>query len=138
MAKLESEGNSLTVECLKKDASEMEFIIKVKSYGMEASFPLVATKENFEKYLAQIQNINETQAGMAELIQLFEDKRIAFEGDGWLSYEFDKAVGIGRVIVSGYNSAFKNKGNDYKFRFIAAHTALVEFLWELYEMNNFN
>jgi hypothetical protein len=53
MAKLESEDNSLTVECVKKDASEMEFIIKVKSYGIEASFPLVATVENFEKFLGK-------------------------------------------------------------------------------------
>jgi hypothetical protein len=139
MAKLESEGNSLTVECLKKDASEMEFIIKVKSYGTEASFPLVATRENFEAFLAQLQLINEKQAMIlvrAKLIQLFEDKGISFEGDGWLSYDSDKDVGTGRVIVSGYNSAFKNKGNDYKFRFIVGHTALVEFLWELYEMNN--
>jgi len=134
MAKLESEDNSLIVECVKKDASELELLVKVKSYGMEASFPLVATMENFEKFLVQIQNINETQSGTAELIQLFEDKKIAFAGDGWLSYKFDERVGIGRVIVSGYNSAFKNKGNDYKFQFIAPHTALVGFMWELSEM----
>jgi|WetSurMetagenome_2_1015567.scaffolds.fasta_scaffold00348_2 hypothetical protein len=136
MAKLESENNSLIVECVKKDASEMEFIIKVKSYGTEASFPLVATRENFEKFLTQIQLINEAQAVMlvrAELTQLFEDKRIAFEGDGWLSVV--DGVGVGRVIVSGHNSAYKNKGNDYRFQFIAGHTALVEFLWELSEFN---
>jgi hypothetical protein len=137
MAKLESEDNSLTVECVKKDASEMEFIIKVKSYGIEASFPLVATVENFEKFLTQIQLINEKQAVIlirAELIQLFEDKRITLAGDGWLSYDADKDIGTGRVIVSGYNSAFKNKGNDYRFQFIAGHTALVEFIWGLSEM----
>jgi hypothetical protein len=137
MAKLESENNSLIFECVKKDASEMEFIIKVKSYDMEASFPLVATVENFETFLTQLQLINEKQAMIlvrAELIQLFEDKRISFEGDGWLSYDSDKDVGIGRVIVSGYNSAFKNKGNDYRFQFIAGHTALVKFIWELSAM----
>lgn len=132
MAKLESENNSLIVECVKKDASQLDLIVKVRSYGMEASFPLVATMENFEKFLTHIQMINETQAGMAELIQLFEDKRIAFEGDGWLSVVDD--VGVGRVIVSGYNSAYKNKGNDYRFQFIAGHTALVAFLWELNAM----
>jgi hypothetical protein len=137
MAKLESEDNSLIIECVKKDASEMEFIIKVKSYGTEASFPLVASVENFEQFLSQIQLINEKQAMVlvrAELTQLFEDKRITLEGDGWLSYDSDKDVGTGRVIVSGNNSAFKNKGNDYRFQFIAGHTALVEFLWELSEM----
>jgi hypothetical protein len=139
MAKLESENNSLIVECVKKDASEMEFIIKVKSYGMEASFPLVATVENFETFLTQIQLINEKKAMIlvrTELIQLFEDKGISFEGDGWLSYDAVKDVGIGRVIVSGHNSAFKNKGNDYRFQFIVGHTVLVEFLWELSEMRS--
>jgi hypothetical protein len=137
MAKVESENNSLIVECVKKDASEMEFIIKVKSYGIEASFPLVATVENFEKFLTQLKLIHEKQAVIlvqAELIQLFENIGITFEGDGWLSYDHDKGVGTGRVIVAGYNSAFKNKGNDYRFRFIAGHTALVKFIWELCEM----
>jgi hypothetical protein len=137
MAKVESENNSLIFECVKKDASEMEFIIKVKSYGMEASFPLVATVENFETFLTQIQLINEKQAMIlvrAELIHVFGDKKITFEGDGWLSYDAVKDVGIGRVIVSGYNSAFTNEGNDYRFQFIIGHTVLVEFLWELSEM----
>jgi|GEM_PF-4714336 len=137
MAKLEAENNSLTVECVKKDASQMEFIIKVKSYGMEASFPLVATMDNFEEFLARIQLINEKQAMIlvrAELLHVFGDKRITFEGDGWLSYDAVKDAGIGRVIVSGNNSAFTNEGNDYKFQFIVGHTALVEFLWELSEM----
>jgi hypothetical protein len=137
MAKVESEDNSLIIECVKKDASEMEFLIKVKSYGTEASFPLVATVENFEKFLTQLSVINDKQAMIlvqAELIQLFENKGITFEGDGWLSYDHDKAAGTGRVIVAGYNSAFQNKGNDYRFRFIAGHTALVKFIWELHEM----
>jgi hypothetical protein len=132
MAKIESEGNKLVVECAKKDASQLELVVHVRSYGMEAGFQMVATMENFEKFLTQIQRINETQAGMAELTQLFEDKRIAFEGDGWLSMV--DGEGVGRIIVSGHNYAHRNKGNEYKFQFIAGHTALVEFLWELSEM----
>jgi hypothetical protein len=138
MAKLESEeGNSLTLECVKKDASEMEFIVKVKSYDMEARFPLVATVENFENFLAQSEIIHDKQAMIllrAELTELFANKGVGIEGDGWLSYDAVNDVGIGRVIVSGYNYAFKNKGNDYKFQFIVGHTALVQFIWKLSEM----
>ena len=72
--------------------------------------------------------------GMSELKQRFEDKRISFEVDGLISVTDN--IGVGRVVVAGNNCAYRNKGNDCRFKFITDQKALVSFMWELQTLNN--
>jgi hypothetical protein len=130
MAKLESENNYIIVECVKQDDTELDFVVKVKSYDIETTFPLTADKDDFKTFLELLELNNENMVGRAELKQRFEDKRITFELDGLLRVV--DGVGEGRVIVAGCHSAFRHKGNDYQFKFIADQTALISFLWELH------
>jgi hypothetical protein len=134
MAKLESEeNNSIIIDCVKQDEEQMELTVKVKSHSIVTNYSMLVERDDFKTFVTQIQYVYDSPKGAAELRQRFEEKKICFESDG-LACDVD-GVGEGRIIVSGGHSDNKNKGNECKFRFVADHTALMAFLWELSGMN---
>jgi hypothetical protein len=133
MAKLESENNSIILECVKQDEDEMEFIVKVKSHSIVTNYSLIVGKNDFKTFIAQLMQINDTHCGAAELRERFEEKKIYIETDGIA--RVTDGVGVIRLIISGCHCDYKNKGNDCRFRFVADDTTLVPFLWGLSEFN---
>ncbi len=124
----------MEVVCVRQDETELELIVKVKAYDTEMTFPLTADKDDFRTFLETLQQANENMVGMSELKQRFEDKRISFEVDGLISVTDN--IGVGRVIVAGNNCAYRHKGNDCHFKFIADQKALVTFMWGLQTLNS--